>query len=33
MSQSVSVIKVSGRMRSDVFKRKLAFGFTVIISV
>ena len=27
-----SYIKVSGRMRNDAFKRRLAFSFTVIIS-
>ena len=31
-SRSVSVIKVSGRIYSDTFKTRLAFGFTVIIS-
>ena len=30
--QNASFIKVSGRMRSDAFKRSLAFSFTVIIS-
>ena len=29
---NISVIKVSGRMRSNTFKRRLAFSFTVIIS-
>ena len=28
-----SFIKVSGRMRNDVFKTRLTFSFTVIISV
>ena len=28
---STSFIKVSGRMRSDEFKRKLGFSFTVIV--
>ena len=30
--QSILIIKVSGPMRSDVFKRRLYFSFTVIIS-
>ena len=30
-SRRVSIIKVSGRMRSDAFKRRLGFSFTVII--
>ena len=30
--QSASVIKVSGRMRSSMFKRRLALSFTVILS-
>ena len=29
--RSTSAIKVSGRMRSDEFKRTLGFSFTVII--
>ena len=31
--RSTSFIKVSGRMRNNAFKRRLAFSFTVIISV
>ena len=31
--QSTSVIKVSGQMHSDAFKRRLLFSFTVIILV
>ena len=30
-SRSVSVVEVSGRIYSNTFKRRLAFGFTVII--
>ena len=29
--RSASVIEVSGRMHSNAFKRKLAFGFALII--
>ena len=31
-SRSVSVVEVSGRICSNAFKKRLAFGFTVIIS-
>ena len=30
--RSASVVKVSGQMHSDVFKRRLAFSLIVIIS-
>ena len=32
VSRSVSVLEVSGRICNNAFKRRLAFGFTVIIS-